>query len=67
MKPYQRKGKKILVRNAKKANTASKKAFLVGEWKSGSRLLLSMTKRFTKFNKKGLSKDVRARAFWKYF
>ena len=67
MRPYQRKGKKILVRNARKANTASVKTFLVGEWRSGSRTVLSLQKKFAKFQKKGLSKDVSARAFWKYF
>lgn len=69
MKPYQRKGKKIMLRNLKKANAASKKKFMQGEWRSGSRSVGSMIKKYQKFDKKFKSpkNDTRRRAFWKFF
>lgn len=68
MKPYKRNGKKILVRNTKKANCASKKAFMIGE-KKVSTLVNSLIKKLKKYKKikKSIKKDVHKHAFWKYF
>jgi len=68
MKPYQKNGKKILVRNLKKANCASKNAWMVNE-KRGSTLVARLIKSYSKYSvaKKGIRKDIHKHAFWKYF